>query len=116
MSMRTKSLREPVSATAVYKRGACHIIYGRVTLAAEPAPSFTFSSEAFWPAESYEPAVRRGVVDGLAEAGVSSDFGAAFVLKEIDWHHVDSCESGYYNAAKQATLEIMQTALVADAG
>lgn len=114
--MRIKSLKEPMSATSVYKRGACHTMYGKVTLSAEPAQSFTFSSEAFWPAESYESAVRRGVVDGLAEAGVSPDFGAAFMLKEIDWHDVDSCESGYYNAAKQATREIMKTAMAADAG
>ena len=116
MHMRIKSLKEPLSVTSMYKRGACHIMYGKVTISAMPAQSFTFSSEASWPAESYESAVRRGVIDGLAESGVSSDFGAAFVLKEIDWHEVDSCESGYYNAAKQATREIMNTAMVADAG
>lgn len=116
MRMRINSLKEPVSATSTYRRGACHLIYGKVTISATPAPSFTFSSEASWPAESYESAVRRGVIDGLAESGVGPDFGAAFVLKEIDWRDVDSCESGYYNAAKQATREIINTATVADAG
>ena len=116
MRMRIKFLKEHLSATSVYKRGACHVMYGKVTISARPAKSFTFSSEASWPAESYESAVRRGVIDGLAESGVGSDFGAAFVLKEIDWHEVNSCESGYYNAAKQATREIMNTAMAAGAG
>ena len=106
--MQMKSLKESVLATSEYKRGMCHIMYGRVKISATPAPSFSFDSEASWPAESYEGAVRRGVIDGLAEAGMGSEFGAKFVLEEIDWHEVNSCESGYYHAAKQATGEILR--------
>ncbi len=112
--MGIKSLKEPISATAVYKRGACHIMYGKVRISAAPAPSFSFSSEATWPQESCEGAVRRGIADGLAEVGVDAEFGARFVLEEIDWHEVNSCEVGYREAAKQATQEILRAAGVED--
>jgi hypothetical protein len=108
--MRIKSLKEPVSATAVYNKGACHIMYGKVRISAAPAESFSFSSEASWPQESYENAVRRGITDGLAEAGIGTEFGAKFVLEEIEWHEVNSCELGYWEAAKQATQEILRMA------
>jgi hypothetical protein len=111
--MATYTLKESVTATSEYKSGACHVVYGKVVISATPSASFTFRSEAIWPAESCEESIRRGVQDVLTSKGLDSDFGAEFVLNEIDWHEVNSCEAGYYNAAKQATEEILKKGYIA---
>jgi hypothetical protein len=106
------SLEKPTSATAEYRRGLCKVDYGSVHLSASPALSFSFRSMATWPHESYESFVRSGVLDGLAASGFGPDFGAEFVLEEVGWHDIDSCGVGYYNAAKQATVEILMKSKV----
>ena len=107
--MNAPTLREPVTVTSEYKVGHCHIIYGKVVISATPADAFSFVSEAVWPAESCEALVRKGILDALEEGGLGTGFGAAFTLKEIGWHEIDSCEAGYHRAAKQATEEILKT-------
>ena len=105
--MYMNTLEKPVSATAEYRRGLCKVDHGSVRLSASPAPSFSFRSVAAWPHESYESFVRSGVLDELAASGFGPEFGAEFVLEEVGWHDIDSCGVGYYNAAKQATAEIL---------
>ena len=106
-------LQKPLTAHAEYKKVACHIVYGDVVISALPSSHFSFRSEAVWPAESCEHSVRKGILDALASAGLDSQFAAEFVLTEIRWHEIDSCESGYYNAAKLATAEILDNAGIA---
>ena len=113
--MNEPTLKEPVTVTSEYKVGRCRVIYGKVVISATPAGAFSFASEAVWPRESCEAPVRKGILDALEEAGLGAGFGAAFTLKEIDWHEVDSCEAGYHRAAKQATLEILETVGAASA-
>jgi hypothetical protein len=107
------SLKEPIRATGEYKRVACHTMYGKVVISATPAASFSFKSIAVWPSENYENAVLRGVLDVLLASDFNSVLGAEFLLEEIDWHDVDSCEFGYYQAARQATEEILKKGQVA---
>ncbi len=107
------SLKEPVITIGEYKRVACHTMYGKVVLFATSAASFSFKSIATWPNESYESAVLRGILDVLLASNFNSVLGVEFVLKEIDWHEVDSCEFGYYQAARKATEEILKKGGVA---
>ncbi|MBC7933479.1 MAG: hypothetical protein H7Z38_23200 [Rubrivivax sp.] len=110
------SLKEPVTVTGEYKRAACHGMYGKVVLSAKPAASFSFRPVAIWPSESYENAVLRGILDILLASDFNSVLGAEFVLEEIDWHEVDSCEFGYYQAARTATEEIIKNGGIEHSG
>jgi hypothetical protein len=101
-------LQRPFTAHVTYKVGACRYVHGDVLIAAAPSTSFLFRSEAVWPSESCDHCVRRGVIDALLEAGFDRDFGAHFVLKQVRWHEIDSCEVGFYNAAKLATAQILE--------
>jgi hypothetical protein len=105
---RKYSLKEPMTVTGEYKLVSCHSMYGKVVLSARPAASFSFSSVAVWPDESYEQAVIRGILDILLAADFNSVLGVEFLLEEIDWHEMDSCEFGYYRAARNATEEILK--------
>ena len=49
--------------TSEHHRGACRFMYGKVTISATPAHSFSFSSTAFWPMENFDDAVHRGLLD-----------------------------------------------------
>jgi hypothetical protein len=108
--MHMRTLSRPASGTAEHWRNACRANYGRVRLSATPAGSFSFRSEASWPAESYEGYVLRGILEALASLGAGPEFGAEFVLEEVGWHPVDSSAEGYYLAAKQATEQILMDA------
>ena len=104
------TLKEPVAVISEYRRGACKVNYGEVTISASPAPSFSFKSEACWPVESYEGYVRQAILDASDSSGFGSDFGAKFVLIEVGWHDTDSSREGYYHAAKQAAEEFLRRA------
>jgi hypothetical protein len=91
-------------------------MYGKVVLSAKPAASFSFRSVASWPNESYENAVLRGILDILLAADFNSVLGVEFVLEEIDWHEVDSCEFGYYQAARMATEGILKNGGIEHSG
>lgn len=52
--------------------------------------------------------MRKGIIDALTEAGFDAEFTAHFVLKEIRGHEIDSCEAGFYNAARLATAQILE--------
>ena len=107
----SSSLQRPSTAHVEYKQGACHIIRGDVVISAAPASgTFLFRSEVTWPAESCAHSVRKGIIAALTDAGFDSDFAAHFVLKEIRWHEIDSCEAGFYNAAKLAAAQILEGA------
>ncbi len=85
----------------------CRGLYGKVVVVGFPATNFEFKSKAIWINESYDKAVRKGILDELKNHGLDSNFGGRFVLQEIGWHEVDSCEVAYYEAARKATEEIL---------
>ena len=105
---RTFSLKTPVTATGEYKLVGCYTPFGRVVLSAKPASSFSFRSVATWPSESYENEVLRGILDILLASDYNPVMGVEFVLEAIEWHEVDSCGQGYYQAARKATEEILK--------
>lgn len=111
---RTFSLKEPISASAEYKRATRHAQYGKVLLSARPASSFSFKSTAIWPHnKNYENAVLRAIRDVFSTSEARNFVAAEFVLQAIEWHEFGSCEFGYYQAAKQATEEILRRSGVA---
>jgi hypothetical protein len=109
------SLKELITVTGEYKRALNYAVYGHVVLSAAPASSFSFKSVATWPKENYDDAVLRAIVDVLSASDFKSVVSAEFALQAITWHELGSCEFGYYQAAKQATEEILKKGSVADA-
>ena len=77
-------------------------IQGGVTLSFEPAESYSFCSEAKWPStDDYSDSVRRAVEAVLVRRNGSLPLVRA-TLAAIAWHAVDSCELGFYTAARIA--------------
>jgi hypothetical protein len=99
---------EQITAVGVHDIRACGPGYGKVVLKASPSAEFSFSSAAYWPRESYEAAVFSGIVDTIRKRGHTELIAWKFLLTEIDWDDVRSCESSYYQAACEATDEILR--------
>lgn len=85
--------------------------FAKITLYAEPASEFSFSSEAQWPEnpEEFDGAVLEGILDET----LATDLGpiirnVAFTLKVIGWHEVDSNSRAFYHAARKAVVEITE--------
>lgn len=83
--------------------------FASITLHAEPAESFSFSSEAEWP-ESHE-AFNGAVLEGILDETLATDLGpsirnVAFTLKSIGWNEIDSNQRAFYHAARKAVIEI----------
>lgn len=77
-------------------------IHGCVTLEFERAPDFRFTSVATWPqTDNYDLAVERAVQETLVQ--LQSPYTFACRLVSIQWHSVDSCQSGFEFAARLAT-------------
>lgn len=86
-------------------------IYAKLILEAEPAETFSFTSEVTWPdpkPEYYESFVLDGILDELFTRSWDSIFGLKVRLVEIGWHEVDSCAAGYYQAARLAMKQIIE--------
>ena len=77
-------------------------VSGSVVLNFSRAAFFSFASEATWPSEDYDAAVREGVEDALRQRLTASD-SVAVVLKSIEWDNVESCAMGFTQAAFAAT-------------
>ena len=100
---------EQFTVTSEYTRGTGHNLYGKVVISVAPALTFSFRSIAAWPHENYEEAVLKGILDVLKAAKLDPAVGAEFVLQDIGWRDTESCWDSYYQAAKQATEEILKT-------
>ena len=111
MNNRVYTPGERFTVTSEYTRGTGHSLYAKVVISVDPAPSFSFRSEAAWPLESYEDAIRQGMLEELA--GRRARLCAELVLREIDWRDRESCWDSYYQAAKQAAREILRKIEVA---
>lgn len=79
-------------------------IHGGVTLQFGGAGAYAFTSTANWPgSENYDEAIRLVVEATLRE--VQGHLRSPHVcLKEIEWDAVSSCQRGFENAARAATL------------
>src|SRR5687768_5646838 len=108
MNKRTYTFKEPFTVTSEYTRGTGHNLYGKVVISVTPAPSLSFKSEATWPHENYEGAIRKGVLEVLENAGVGEGMEAEFILREVGWRDTESHWDSYYEAAKMAAEEILQ--------
>ena len=108
MKKRSYMFKEQFSVTSEYTRGTVHNLYGKVVISVAPASSFSFRSKAVWPHENYESAIREGIEDALKAAGLDLGIGAKFVLEEIGWRDTESFWDSYYEAAKTATVKILQ--------
>jgi len=97
-----------IAAVGVQDIRACGPGYGKVVLEASPSAEFSFSSEAFWPEESYEAAVLSGIIDTIRKRGHTQLIAWKFLLAGIGWDRVRSWQEGYYRAACEATDEILR--------
>ena len=77
-------------------------VSGAVVLHFARAASFSFTSNATWPDENFDMAVREGVEDVLRQRLSTAD-SVAVVLKSIEWDAVASCALGFKQAASAAT-------------
>ena len=77
-----------------------------VTLSYEGQYPLAFRSHAVWPNENQEAAVRAGMLDVLLKDGVPI-IGGLFSLVSIDWDTVDSSESAFRLAAREATRSLV---------
>ena len=78
-------------------------IHGGVTLSFDSLQPYSFASEATWPSDNYEQAVRESVEQTLIERhGVLER--TRVVLKRVTWDKVSSCESGFARAARAAAI------------
>lgn len=104
--MRNAERKDHPGAVELGLRFSRHVgprfISGSVVLRFARAASFSFSSEAVWPAENCDTAVREGVEDALRQRLTVSD-SVAVVLKSIEWDAVASCALGFKQAASAAT-------------
>jgi hypothetical protein len=75
-----------------------------VTLQFSTNDEYSFTSKATWPDSNinYSGAVEKGVKIGLKESGYDINQGVHIVLKDIDYHEVDSSEFAFFLAAKCA--------------
>ena len=105
------ALKRPIEITEEYNvHTGGHIMYGKVTLFAEPNEEFEFSSIVEWPegSESYEEYILYGVLDTLFTQTMTPILGVSITLRSIGYHEVDSCAIGYYKAARVAVKRIIQ--------
>ncbi len=77
-------------------------VHGDVVIDFATSESYRFASEVQWPSDNWTAAVERGAIDGLREAGYDPDQGVQITLREVQVQEVDSCEAGFYKAAKCA--------------
>src|SRR6266498_4691454 len=109
-SRRQARLREAAIATYTYRKyPSPRIIFGEVTLSANPSDTFSFTSKVTWPEHDNCEDL---VVDGILDVLISSDFypvvGANFTLEKIGWHEIESVPVAYYFAAREATKQILR--------
>lgn len=84
------------------------ILFGELTLVAEPSQTFSYTEEVVWPTDY--PYFRNCVLDGILD-GVFIDLGhsptlTSFILKDIRWHDEYSVPRAYRQAAREAIGEI----------
>jgi hypothetical protein len=79
-------------------------VHGGVTLSFDADKPYAFVSEATWPTpDNYESTIREAVEVVLIERQGGLE-RTRVLLKRIMWHEIDSCESGFRQAARAATL------------
>ena len=97
----------------VHKSVGPRSIYGEVTLSAAPATDFSYMSAVRWPTGEqvslYEDCVLDGILDTLFTHRHNPILGLSVTLDSIGWHDIDSCAIGYYQAARQAMLRILDS-------
>lgn len=106
-----RAIARPVTVTYKYTRQyGGRGEYAVVVLSAHSADEFSFSSKAVWKAEAYTEAVLDGLLSVLLSHRLSPILKGAFVLEEIGWHDIDSCQNAFYQAAKFGTRNLLKEA------
>jgi hypothetical protein len=82
------------------------IIHGALTLRFFEATSFEFFSSAVWPAEDLTVAVEDAVRAVLAERDSLNSTGCELV--SVRWDNVNSCLSGFEEAARMAATSTFE--------
>lgn len=72
-----------------------------------PSDSFSYKSEATWPSNNYDNAVKEGILEVLSHSGFPR-LPVEVVLKEIGWRDTEYCYDSFYKAAKKAAAKILQ--------
>jgi hypothetical protein len=83
-------------------------LYAKVVIFASNSEDFHFKSEAVWKSEDYSKIVLDGLLDVLVNKNPMPILKGSFILKEIGWDDIGSCESAFYSASVTATIGILR--------
>ncbi|MEL6561261.1 MAG: hypothetical protein AAFQ94_23945 [Bacteroidota bacterium] len=73
-----------------------------VSLFIQPADKFMFIPKVEWVGESFEDAIRQGVLDGFKDIDLDINQGISVQLTDIINHEIDSSWKSFYMAARIA--------------
>lgn len=101
--------RGVISVSFSYWQGfGGRIVAGDVTLGVEGSAEHpAFHSAAQWPQENLEGFVIEGIADAMYQFA-GAPVGVSVTLKEVGWHEVNSCGSGFYFAAREAMFSALR--------
>ncbi|MEO9850180.1 MAG: hypothetical protein ABJH72_09740 [Reichenbachiella sp.] len=73
-----------------------------VSLFIQPADEFMFIPKVEWIGESFEDAIKQGILDGFKDIDLDIDQGISVQLTDIVNHEIDSSWKSFYMASRIA--------------